>query len=180
VIRFLVRAAIVGAAVGWIADRWLASRSAGAPPAPIRSLVAIDAPIERVWQELADVEGQPRWMRDMKAVRVLTEGAIRVGTRAEADVRIFGMQTVDPITVTAFEPPRRFAIRHEGQFSGDGVIELEPGADGSTTIVRWDETIVPPYLPHLSSAALRPILAQVFQADLDRLRELVETGAAGD
>lgn len=178
-IRFLVRAAIVGTAIGWIADRWLASRAAGAGPGPIRSLVVIDAPVERVWQELADVEGQPRWMRDMKAVRTLTRGAIGVGTRAEADVRIFGMQTVDPITITAFEPPRRFAIRHEGQFSGEGTIELEPGVDGSTTIVRWDETIVPPYLPHLWSAMLRPILAQVFQADLDRLRELVEKGSAG-
>lgn len=178
-IRFLIRAAIVGAAVGWIMDRWLAARAAGAGPAQIRLLVVIDAPIDRVWQELADVEGQPRWMRDMRAVRILTPGAIGVGTRAEADVRIFGIQTVDPITITAFEPPRRFAIRHEGRFSGEGVIELEPGADGSTTIVRWDETIVPPYLPHLGSVLLRPILGQVFQADLDRLRELVETGSAG-
>lgn len=178
-IRFLIRAAIVGSAVGWLADRWLASRAAGAGPARIRSLVVIDAPIERVWQELVDVEGQPRWMRDMKAVRVLTKGPIGVGTRAEADVRIFGMQTVDPITITAFEPPRRFAIRHEGQFGGEGAIELEPGADGSSTIVRWDETIVPPYVPHLWSALLGPILSRVFQADLDRLRALIETGSAG-
>ena len=178
-IRFLARAAIVGAAIGWILDRILASRAAGRGPAPIRSLVVIDTPIERVWRELTDLEGQPSWMHDMKAVRVLTTGAVGVGTRAEADVRIFGMPVVDPITITAFDPPRRFAIRHEGQFSGEGIIELEPGADGSTTIVRWDETIVPPYLPHLGAALLAPILAQVFQADLDRLRELVETGAAG-
>lgn len=177
-IRFLIRAAIVGAALGWIADRWLASRSASARPAPIRSVVVIDAPIERVWHELADLEGQPRWMRDMKAVRVLTPGAVAAGTQAEADVRIFGMRTVDPITVTSFDPPRRFAIRHEGQFSGEGAIELEPGAGGSTTIVRWDETLVPPCLPHLSSAALRPILARVFQADLERVRTLVESGSA--
>jgi len=178
-IRFLLRAAIVGAAFGWILDRVLASRATGPTPAPIRSMVVIDAPIERVWQELADIEGQPSWMHDMKAVRVLTTGAARVGTRAEADVRIFGMQVVDPITITAFDPPRRFAIRHEGRFSGEGVIELEPGADRSTTIVRWAETIVPPYLPYLGAAVLAPILAQVFQADLDRLRELVETRAAG-
>jgi len=179
VIRFLLRAAILGAVVGWILDRLLESRAAGARPEPVRSMVVIDAPIDRVWRELADVEGQPRWMRDMKAVRVLTHGPIGVGTRAEAEIRIFGMQVVDPIAITAFEPPERFAIRHDGQFSGEGEIDLEPGADGSTTIVRWDETIVPPYLPHLGAALLRPILAQVFQADLDRLRELVETGSAG-
>ena len=178
-IRVLLRVAIIGGVIAWLAERWLASRSDGRSPQPIPSLVVVDAPIEAVWRELADIEGQPRWMHDMKAVRILSRGPVGVGTRAEADVRIFGMAVVDPISITAFDPPRRFAIRHEGRFRGEGVIELEPGADGSTTIVRWDETIVPPYLPLVSSAILRPILEGVFQADLDRLRELVEAGSVG-
>lgn len=178
-IRLLLRAAMVTAALGWIVERFLASRRGGRGPDPIRSAIVIDAPIERVWEVLADVEGQPRWMRDMKTVRVLTRGAIGVGTRAEADVRIFGMHALDPITITAFEPPRRFAIRHDGRFSGEGVIELQRAGDCATTIVRWDETIVPPRLPHLSAALLRPLLERVFQGDLVHLRDLVETGAAG-
>jgi uncharacterized membrane protein len=175
VIRGLLRVAIAGLGAGWIVDRVLASRSAGRAPRPIRSMIVIDAPIERVWEVLADVEGQPRWMTDMKAVRVLTPGPVGVGTGAEAEIRIFGIEVLDPITITNFEPPRRFAIRHEGRFSGEGRIELEAGVDGSTTIVRWDETIVPPYLPHLGALLLTPILGSVFQADLERLRELVET-----
>lgn len=178
-IRLLLRFTLVGAAIGWIVDRFLASRAGGRAPDPIRSMIVIAAPIERVWEALADVEGQPRWMHDMKAVRLLTTGGIGVGTRAEAEIRIFGIEVLDPITISAFEPPRRFAIRHEGRFSGEGLIELESGADGSTTIVRWDETIVPPYLPHLGSLLLAPILGQVFQADLGHLRELVETAPAG-
>lgn len=174
-IRLLLRVALVGAAIGGIVDRFLASRAGERAPDPIRSMIVIDAPIERVWEAVADVEGQPRWMHDMKAVRVLTAGPIGVGTRAEARIRIFGIQVLDPIAITAFEPPRRFAMRHEGQFSGDGLIELESGVDGSTTIVRWDETLVPPYLPHLGALLLAPILGQIFQADLRRLRELVET-----
>ena len=51
-------------------------------------------------------------------------------------------------------------------------------ADGSTTIVRWDETLVPPLLPELGALALAPILRAVFQADLHRLGRLVETGSA--
>lgn len=178
-IRLLLRVTLVGAAIGWIVDRSLASRAGGRAPDPIRSIVVIDARIERVWEALADVEGQPRWMHDMKAVRVLTPGQIGVGTRAEAAIRIFGIEVRDPISITEFEPPRRFAIRHEGRFSGEGLIELESGADGSTTIVRWEETIIPPYLPHLAALSLAPILGQVFQADLGRLRELVESAPAG-
>ena len=81
----------------------------------------------------------------------------------------------DPVEVTEFSPPHRFAIRHEGAFSGGGVITLEPGADGSTTIVRWDET------PHRAGpAAPRPprsrraIFGAIFQADLERFRAICE------
>ena len=49
-------------------------RAAGAPPGRSARLIVIDAPIERVWAALADIEGQPRWMHEMKAVRLLTAG----------------------------------------------------------------------------------------------------------
>ena len=107
-------------------------------------------------------------------MRIESPGEVGVGTRAEADVRILGLRTLDPITITAFEPPRHFAIRHDGRFSGHGDIRLDPRPDGSTTIVRWSETIVPPRLPHLGAWILAPVLRRVFQADLDRLRVLVE------
>ena len=94
-------------------------------------MIVIDAPIERVWAEVADIEGQPRWMHEMKAVRLLTPGPVGVGTEAEADVRILGIAVTDPVTITEFEPPHRFAISHEGSFKGRGVITLEAGADGT-------------------------------------------------
>ena len=37
------------------------------------------------------------------------------------------MTVTDPVTVTEFEPPHRFAIRHEGLFKGHGLITLEAG-----------------------------------------------------
>ncbi len=175
----LVAAGAVAAVAAVCLDRWLASRSGDRPPEPIRSFVVIDAPPERVWADLADIEGQPRWMREMKEVRILSDGPVGVGTKGEADVRIFGVGVTDPVTVTEFEPPRRFAIRHEGLFGGGGVIELEPGADGTTTIVRWAETLVPPLLPHLGALLQRPILGRIFQDDLGRFRELLETPLPG-
>ena len=178
-IRRALRLALLGMAAAWIADRALARRSGGATPPPVATSIIVNASIERVWRVLADIEGQPRWMRDMKAVRIAGPGDIGVGTRAEADVRIFGLQVLDPITITAFEPPRHFAIRHDGKFSGSGDIRLEPNADGGTTTVTWAETLVPPWLPSLGTWILAPILRRVFQADLERLRDLVETGSIG-
>jgi uncharacterized protein YndB with AHSA1/START domain len=174
VIRGLLRLSLLAAAGAWLLERRLAAASDGRGPAAIESLVVIDAPIERVWAEIADVEGQPRWMHDLKSVRIETPGPVGAGTRANGVVRIFGISVTDPITITAFEPPRRFAIRHEGLFTGHGVIDLEAGADGTTTIVRWHETLIPPLLPHLGSLLGQPVLREIFQADLNRLRDLVE------
>jgi uncharacterized protein YndB with AHSA1/START domain len=153
-------------------DRILAASRGERPP--IRSFVLIEAPIERVWAELVDIERQPRWMTDLKAVRVLTPGPLRVGSRVDARVRVLGIGVPDPVEIVEIEAPRRFALRHLGPFGGGSVIELEPGADGRTTLVSWDETLVAPLLPDLVDAISRPILAAIFQADLQRLRELIE------
>lgn len=176
-IRGAVRLALVGAGIAYALDRILADHSAGADPDPISSMVVIDVPIDRVWAELADVEGQPRWMHEMKAVRLLTPGPVGVGTIGEADVRVFGISVTDPVTITEFEPPHRFGISHDGTFKGGGRITLESGADGTTTIVRWDEVLIAPLLPYLGAMVMTPTLGGIFQADLVRLKELVETGS---
>jgi uncharacterized protein YndB with AHSA1/START domain len=178
VIRGALRLALAGAGIGYALDRVLANHSSGDEPDPIESMIVIDAPIERVWAEVAAIEGQPRWMHDMKSVRVLTPGWVSVGTEAVAEVRIFGISVNDPIRITEFEPPHRFAISHEGSFKGRGLITLESGADGTTTIVRWEERLIPPVLPHLGALIMSPTLGSIFQADLVRLKELVETGSA--
>lgn len=179
-IRGAVRLALVGAGIGYALDRVLAEQSKGEQPAPISSLVVIDAPIQQVWDVIADVQSQPRWMTEMRGLRILTDGPIGAGTVCEADVRMFGITVTDPVTITVFEPPTRYAISHDGTFRGHGLITLEAGADGTTTIVRWDEVLIPPLLPHLGALAMAPALGAVFQADLGRLKELVETGSTGD
>ena len=176
-IRGAVRLALVGAGIGYAIDRLLADQSAGAAPDAISSMIVIDASIERVWDEIADIEGQPRWMQEMKAIRFMTQGPVGVGMVCEADVRIFGITVTDPVTITEFDPPHRYAISHDGTFSGHGVITLESGADGTTTIVRWDEVLIPPVLSHLGALAMAPALGAIFQADLVRLKELVVVGS---
>ena len=178
--RRLVLIAISAIPLAWATDRWLAHRRGERPPEPLRMLVVVDAPPAETWAVIADIPLQPEWMHEMKEVRLTTPGPTQLGTRGEATVRIAGISVTDPVEVTAFEPPARFAIRHEGLFTGGGLITLEPGADGTTTIVRWDETLVPPLLPELGALLEAPVLRPIFQADLHRLKRLVETGSADD
>ena len=177
-LRAAVRLGALGLAVAWVADEWLRRQADDVEPPPFRTRIVIDAPIERVWTVLADIETQPRWMHEMKSVRV-EPGPVGVGTRGVATVRIFGLTSRDPVRVTAFEPPNRFSIEHLGTFRGHGDITLEAGADGTTTIVRWDETLIAPALSYVWAILAEPLMTGIFQADLRRLRELVEAGEAG-
>lgn len=175
--RLVVLAAVTGVGL-WLLDRCLASRRGSRLPQALGMLVVVDAPREETWAVISDIALQPEWMNEMKEVRLTTPGPAHVGTRGEATVRIAGISVTDPVEVTGFEPPVRFAIRHEGLFTGGGLITLQAGAGGTTTIVRWEETLVPPLLPDLGALVLAPILRSVFQADLRRLKRLVETGSA--
>ncbi len=177
-IRRTVATALGGLAAAVLADRWLGGVSLdeeGHPVrVPIRSRVEIDAPIADVWARIADVERQPEWMTDLKAVRLVTPGPIGVGTRAEGTVRILGIPIDDPVEIVEFQPPHRYAIRHDGRFGGTGLITLDTLDGGRRTRVEWAETLVPPLLPNLGSLLQAPILGRVFQADLDRLKGLIE------
>jgi uncharacterized membrane protein len=181
-IRRTVATALGGLAAAVLLDRWLGGLSVDDEDrpirVPIRSRIEIDAPIAEVWARLADIERQPEWMAEMKAVRLLTPGPVGAGTRGEADVRILGITVGDPVEVVEFVPPHRFAIRHEGRFSGGGLITLDTLDGGRRTRVEWAETLVPPVLPNLGSIIQGPILGRIFQADLERLKVLVESGRA--
>jgi uncharacterized membrane protein len=177
-VRRALAVAVVVTVKAFVIDRILRARRASAPPTPLQMLVVVDAPIEATWAVVADIPLQPEWMREMKRVTLTTPGPVRAGTRGEATVRIFGISVTDPVEVVEVDPPVRFAIRHEGLFTGGGVITLESGADGTTTIVRWAETLIPPVLPELGALLQAPVLRGIFQDDLHRLKRLVETGSA--
>ena len=174
--RLLVLGALL-VPVSIVVDRLLAARRGANPPEPLRMLEVIDAPIDRTWAVVADVPRQVEWMQEMRDLRILSPGPIGAGTKGEATVRILGISVTDPVTITAVEPPTRYEIRHDGLFEGGGTITLEPGADGTTTIVRWEETLVPPLLPELGALLQAPILRSIFQADLRHLKRLVEAEA---
>jgi uncharacterized membrane protein len=174
----LARLTVAAGGVALTADQLIRRARRGAPPEPLRMVVVIDAPIDDVWAIASDIERQPVWMRDMRRVAMLTDAPTGVGSRGLATVRMLGLQVTDPVTITEWQPPTRFAIRHEGRWAGGGVISLEAGVDGTTTVVRWDETLRAPVLPDLAAVVQAPVFRAVFQADLVRLKRLVETGSA--
>ena len=175
-LRMVAALGMAGLASTVAADRWIGSLVArGEGPDPVMKMaITIAAPIDEVWDVVSDIERQPLWMEEMKAVRLRSPGPVGVGTRGEADVRIFLVGIVDPVEVDVYDPPTRFGIRHVGTYAGEGRFTLEP-IDARRTLVRWDEHLVPPLFPNIGQLFQKPIMGAIFQADLERLREIVES-----
>lgn len=75
--------------------------------------IAIDAPPERVFDHLADVRAHPMWANPKSSMTI--EQTAGAGPGPDASYRSSGVFVGKPVTadfsITAYEPPRRFAIR---------------------------------------------------------------------
>jgi hypothetical protein len=74
--------------------------------------IAIDAPIERIWDVLADFAAYPEWNPYVKAVH----GAVAPEARVEMDMLYHteyntdkGRRVTESVEVTAFAPPKYFS-----------------------------------------------------------------------
>jgi hypothetical protein len=135
--------------------------------------IEIAQPLDAVWAYASNIERQPEWMHEMKRVEMLTPPPVAPGSRGRATVRVFGISTTDEVVITRFEPPHTFAIRHEGRFVGEGLLEFST-LGPTRTRIDWMEYLRPPLLPNLGGYIQRPILRSIFRADLANLKEILE------
>jgi uncharacterized protein YndB with AHSA1/START domain len=75
--------------------------------------IRIDAPPERVFEELSHVERHPTWANPKSMMTMQQTGGEGPGQSAtyRSSGVFTGKNVSADITVTAFDPPRRFAIR---------------------------------------------------------------------
>jgi uncharacterized membrane protein len=140
-------------------------RTTSGVPIEVRNAVLINAPAERVWDLLTDVERWPSWWRVCQWVRVESPG------RA-AQPLVFRWRA-HPVelrsAVVSNERPRTFAITADGTgVHAERTFTLRTTPDGSSTIVVSHETQVG-LLPWLGRAFLAPRLHAVNQAMFDDL-----------
>lgn len=133
----------------------------------------IPAPPEAIWETIADLEGQARWMSDVLELHVTSSERQGVGARMAITSRFLFKTVREVATVTTWEPPRRLAVRHAGDFSGVGIFTLEPAPGGA--IFVWREELRLPFGP-IGLALfplLKPRLERLLARNSDRLRDVV-------
>jgi hypothetical protein len=136
---------------------------------PIEVAVTVPAPVDEVWDDAAHIDRHVEWMADAHALDFLSEQQSGAGTRIAVETRVGPLRTTDVMEFTAWEPPRRMAVKHSGLFSGTGEFLLEP-VDGGATRFTWRENIRFPWFLGGPAGALaaRPILTAIWRRNLRR------------
>jgi len=73
----------------------------------------IHAPQRVVWEILTDLEGASTRIAGIKALEVLTSGAIGKGTRFRETRVMFGKEAVEEMEITRFEAPITYTVEAE-------------------------------------------------------------------
>jgi carbon monoxide dehydrogenase subunit G len=144
----------------------------------LRVDLAINAPAQKVWDFIADWEGQSAWMLQTK-VFLTSEKSEGVGVTIEAFTgplyRIYPrakfLGVLDLMKVTRWEPPRRCDVLHYGSIiKGTGTFEVE-AVDANSSIFHWSEEIEAPWLLFV---LIRPFILAGVRISLARFRRLLE------
>ncbi len=105
--------------------------------------IIIKAPIQKVWESLADWEKQGDWMLQTKVLVTsqITEG---VGTEISAFTGIGRLGILDTMSVTTWQPPHTCDVVHTGRIiKGTGRFHLRE-IDATRTAFDWSEEVIAP------------------------------------
>jgi uncharacterized protein YndB with AHSA1/START domain len=137
--------------------------------------ITIGRPPAEVFAYLADFENVPTWNYAIVETRKLSEAPVGLGTRYR-QVRKLPRPSEESFEVTEFEPEARLSLEGTfGPFPGRFSYLLEPVAGGTrvTNVVELQPLGVLKLVGGLATSRLRSAVG----ANLDRLKELLETGS---
>ena len=119
----------------------------------------VDAPVEEVFNALADASTYPEWWKPVY-IEVETDGPPEVGRRSEQHFKgrlPYTLRTTSEIV--RCEPPRELEVSVVGDLTGRGVWTLTPSPDGRVHIhFDWRVIADRPLLRYLT-----PVLRPVFR-----------------
>ncbi len=133
----------------------------------IRTEIEIDAPLDVVWADLADIASHVEWMVDAVAIDWTSPGELGVGTTFDVDTRLGPIRLTDPLEITDWEPYSTLAVRHGGAVTGTGRFTLEAISEDRTRVTRDEHLRFPWWMGGAAGEIVAtPILRALFRANL--------------
>ncbi len=139
----------------------------------------IEAPPERVFDAMVDLEGAGAWMPGLVAMKLLDDGPVCAGSRWRETRKMFGSEATEEFEVVTFERPRVLGLRVDGSKGSSGRGEflfeyrLEPTERGTDVALVGEIRGlggIPGFLGRLMVIPYRKACAK----DLDALAEHLE------
>jgi uncharacterized protein YndB with AHSA1/START domain len=118
----------------------------------------LQAPIERIWPAISDLERLPAWYPAVQEVQTLTPGdPDAVGSRVRYLIKgRLPMRLAFEATITRVVPPRELELRAEGELAGTGRWELEQRGEVTSVRYTWDVRTTKAWM-NLAAPLARPL-----------------------
>ena len=140
----------------------------------------IEAPIDEVYSVAADVEGSPRWQREIKVAECIERDGegnqVLVHMETDAKVRTLGSE----IRFSYEQPSRISWVQEEGDLKAvEGSWELEDLGEGRTRATYWLEVDLGRVLGMVIRGPVVGVLrGQLVESMPDKLKRFVEGDSA--
>ncbi len=139
----------------------------------------VDAPLEMVWEVVADIENAADRIQAILKMEVLTDGPVGKGTRFRETRIMFKKQATEEMEITVWDPPNSYTTEADGcGCHYTTMITCEGDGDGTT--VTMSMSIVPlTTFGKIMGASMgwmmKGACVKAFAKDLDDLKLFVES-----
>ena len=137
----------------------------------------IAAPLDRVFEVASNFADAARAIEGILRVEVLTPGPVGVGTRFRETRKMFGKEATEEMTVTEFEPPRRYLLlaeSHGCRYRSE--LRFEPQGSGTDVVMTFRSEPLT-LAARVMSVLMKPMLksmSKLCSKDLADLKRTIE------
>lgn len=134
----------------------------------------VNAPPQRVFDELTDFASSPKWLEGVSEAASLTPGPVGVGSRFTQTRTTMGRASKVEGAVLAHDPPRKLVldIRRDGKPAGVVTWTLAPEGAGTRVGCHIDFQL--PGLMKIMTPFVKGVVRKQNEGDLEALRRRVE------
>lgn len=141
---------------------------------------SINAPREVVFAQISDFANAPKFCSGIKKIEMLTNGAVRVGTRFKETRIMFKREATETMEVVAFDPPKGYMLGAEscGCRYRTG-FQLEPRGNGTEITMSFDAQPLS-FFAKVMSFLMKPMekmCLKMCEKELDDIKTSIEAKA---
>ena len=143
----------------------------------IRVSTVIDAPPDRVWDEVRHIERHVDWMADAVEIRFTSDRRSGVCTEFDCKTKVGPIRLTDRMEITEWLDAKVMGVRHVGLVTGTGRFTLTK-AKGGRTRFTWQEKLRFPWWMGgpVGGVAGGRVMKRIWRKNLAVLKDLVEHG----